>query len=109
MKIVAKKIIIYSMLGLMQIGVFSSVAAAAPVSLHNSDPQQIVQLNRHDRHDNDRQHDERIRREREQHEREMRRRHNERQRHKDKHDDHKVRDIAAILLGIAILSGASDN
>jgi len=104
MKIVAKKVIIYSMLGLMQIGMFSSVAAAAPVSLHNSDPQQIVQLDRHDRHDNDR-----IRREREQHEREMRRRHNERQRHKDKHDDHKVRDIAAILLGIAILSGASDN
>ena len=104
MKIVAKKVIIYSMLGLIQIGMFSSVAAAAPVSLHNSDPQQIVQLDRHDRHDNDR-----IRREREQHEREMRRRHNERQRHKDKHDDHKVRDIAAILLGIAILSGASDN
>ena len=117
MKIVGKKVIIYSMLGIMQVGMCSSVAAAAPGPLHNSGPQQIVQLDRHDHHDNGRrEHDERMRRENERHEREMRRRHHEserewraRQRHEDERHDNKVRDIAAILIGIAIIAGASDN
>ncbi|WP_094603590.1 hypothetical protein SPSIL_054370 [Sporomusa silvacetica DSM 10669] len=120
MKIVSKKVIIYSMLGIMQVGMVSSVAAAAPGPLLNSDSQQIVQLDRYDRHyDRDnarrRHHDERMRRENERHEREMRRRHHEserawreRQRREDEHHDRALRDIAAILIGIAIGSASND-
>jgi hypothetical protein len=120
MKIVAKKVVIYSMLGLMQVGMFSSVAAAAPGPLHNDNSQRIAYLDRDDRHDrdNDRKHkhDERKRQENERHEREMKRRPHEsnrewreRQEHeKDRHDK-ALREIAAFLIGIAIGSGSSDN
>jgi hypothetical protein len=123
MKIVAKKVIIYSMLGLMQVGMFSSVAAAAPGPLHN-EVQRIAYLDRDDRHDRDqnrdgdrkRNHDERKRQENERHEQEMKRRPHEsdrewreRQEHeKDRHDK-ALREIAALLIGIAIGSGSSDN
>ncbi|TWH46264.1 hypothetical protein [Sporomusa sp. KB1] len=123
MKIVSKKIVIYSMLGIMQVGMVSSVAAAAPGPLLNGDSQQIVQLDRFDRHDRRynrddarrRQHDERMRRENERHEREMRRRHHEserawrerQRRENDRHDRH-LRDIAAFLIGIAVGSASND-
>jgi len=120
MKIVAKKVIIYSMLGLMQVGMLSSVAAAAPGPLHNSSSQQIVQLDRHDGHDNRdndrrRQHDERMRQENQRHEREMRRHPNEgrrawrerQERERDRHD-RELRDIGALLLGIVIGSASND-
>lgn len=118
MKIVAKKVIIYSMLGLMQVGMFSSVAAAAPGPVHNDSSQRIAYLDRDDRHDRDddqrRKHDERKREENERHEREMKRRPHEsdrewreRQEHeKDRHDK-ALREIAALLIGIAI--GSSNN
>lgn len=121
MKSVAKKVIIYSMLGIMQVGMVSSVAAAAPGPLQNSG---IVQLDHHDYHghrdhrdhrDDDRRHDERMRQENERHEREMRRRHyeserewRERQRHEDDRHDRELRDIAAILIGIVIGSASND-
>lgn len=114
MKNIGKKAIIYSMLGLMQVGMFSSVAAAAPGPMHDNGTQRIEYLNHHDRHDHRdeerrRKHDERMRRENERHEREMRRRHHEserewherQERERERHD-REVRDIAAILIGIAI-------
>lgn len=125
MKIVGKKVIIYSMLGLMQVAMFSSVAAAAPGLIHNNGAQGIAYLDRDDRHDRDndekrkheerkRKHDERKREENERHEREMKRRPHEserewhvRQERENERHDHALREIAAILIGIAIGSGSS--
>jgi hypothetical protein len=120
MKLVAKKVVIYSMLGLMQVGMFSSVAAAAPGPLHNNGSGRIAFLDRDDRrdHDNDRQrrYEERKREENERHEREMRRRSHEserewRERQARENDRHNqaLHEIAALLIGIAIGSGSSDN
>lgn len=107
-----KKTIVYSMVGIMQVGLFAVVAEASP--LYNDGSQQIIQLDRHDRHgysDHERRrlHDERMRRENERHEREMRRRHHEserewrhRQRHENERHERALRDIAAILIGIVI-------
>ena len=92
MNCMLKKAIIYSMLGLMQVGMFSSVAAAAPGSLYNDDSQQISYLSRghgpdrdhrrgpgrDDRRDHDRR--ERERREQERREHERRRIHDDRKR-----------------------------
>jgi len=118
MKIIGKRAIVYSMLGLLQVGMFSSVAAAAPGPLHNDGSQRIAYLDRDDRRDDDRQHDhdERKRQENERHEREMKRRPHEgerewrerQEREKDRHDQN-LRQIAALLIGIAIGAGSSDN
>ncbi|SDF52522.1 hypothetical protein [Sporomusa acidovorans] len=117
MKLVGKKAIIYSMLGLMQVGMFSSVAAAAPGPLHNDGSQRIAYLDRDDRHDNDRRrdHDERMRKENERHEREMKRRSHEserewreRQERENERHDRELREIAALLIGIAIGSGSNN-
>ncbi len=113
MKSVIKKIAIYSMVGIMQVGFGTSIIEASP--LHNDDSQRIVQLD--DRgHDNDRQrkHDERQREENERHEREMQRHpheserdwHDRQERENKRHND-ALREIAALLIGIAI--GSSDN
>ncbi|TWH48471.1 hypothetical protein [Sporomusa sp. KB1] len=118
MKIIGKKVIIYSMLGLLQVGMLSSVAAAASGPLHNDGSQRIAYLDRDDRRDDDRQrqHDERKRQENERHEREMKRRPHEgerewrerQEREKDRHD-RALRSVAALLIGIAIGSGSSGN
>ncbi|QDR79591.1 hypothetical protein [Sporomusa termitida] len=121
MKMAMKKIIVYSMLGLLQVGMFSSVAAAAPGSLHNNGSQRIANLDRNDHdhkrnEDRRRNHDERKRQEKERHEREMKRRPHEsnrewkerQEREKDRHDK-ALREIAALLIGIAIGSGSSNN
>lgn len=110
------------MLGLMQVGMLSSVAAAAPGPLHNDGSQRVVYLDRsdnhHDNRDHDRkhQHDERQRQENERHEREMRRRSHEserewreRQERETERHDEALREIAALLIGIAIGSGSTDN
>jgi hypothetical protein len=65
MRSIAKKIMIYSMVGLMQVGLGTAVVAASP--LYNDGPQQIVQLDRQG------DHDQRQREENQRHEREMRR------------------------------------
>lgn len=120
MKIAMKKLVVYSMLGLLQVGMFSSVAAAAPGPLHNNGSQRIAHLDRND-HDHKREqerrreHDERKRQENERHEREMKRRPHEshrewkerQEREKERHDK-ALREIAALLIGIAIGS-ASNN
>ncbi len=117
MKNIGKKVIIYSMLGLLQVGMFSSVAAAASGPLHNDGFQRIAYLDRNDRHDDDRQRqqDERKRQENERHEREMKRRPHEgerewrerQERERDRHD-RELREIGALLLGIVIGSASND-
>ncbi|SCM81715.1 conserved exported hypothetical protein [uncultured Sporomusa sp.] len=103
MNCMLKKTIIYSMLGLMQVGMFSSVAAAAPVSLYNDNSQQISYLSRghgpdrdhrrgpgrDDRRDHDRR--ERERREQERREQERRRIHNERKRIENERHEREMR------------------
>lgn len=106
------------MLGLMQVGMFSSVAAAAPSPLHNNGSQRLAYLDRDDRHDpgdQKRKHDERQREEKERHEREMKRRPHEserewreRQERENKRHDQALREIAALLIGIAIGSGSNN-
>lgn len=115
MNSLVKKTIIYSMVGIMQSGLFAVVAEASPF---NAGEQQIVQLDRDDWHHEERRrdHDERLRRENERHEREMRRRHHEREREwherqereRERHD-HELSEIAALLIGIAIGSSSSNN
>lgn len=117
MNFIGKKVIVYSMLGLLQAGMFSSIAAPAPAPLH-IDSSRITYLDRDDRRDDDRRrdHDDRMRKEKERHEREMKRRphENEREwrerqeREKERHDQ-SLREIATLLIGIAIGSGSSNN
>lgn len=100
------------MVGLIQAGIFSSVAAAAPLPMPNNNFERIVFLDHHDRHWEEkrrREHDKRMRLEHERHEREMRRRHHEserewreRQRLEEERHDRELRDIAAIIIGIVI-------
>jgi hypothetical protein len=114
MNSLTKKIAIYSLTGIMQVGFGAAVIEASP--LHNDVPQQIVQLDNRHHHDNGRhrEHAERQRRENERHEREMRRRHNEsvrewhhRQEIERHRHDNAMREIAAFLIGIAV--GSSNN
>ncbi len=117
MNSIVKKIIIFSLAGIMQVGFSASIIEASP--LHNDSHQRIVQMedgdHDHDRdHDRQREHDERMRQENERHEREMRRRphesegewHERQEREKQHHEDN-LREIAALLIGIAI--GSSSN
>ncbi|HEY3423217.1 MAG TPA: hypothetical protein VGL27_00360 [Negativicutes bacterium] len=95
-----KKITIFSLVGMMQIGISASVIEASP--LHNEGSQRIVQLD-------DRDHDDRQRQENERHEREMRRHdhesdrdwHDRQEREKQRHDN-TMNEIAAGLVGILI-------
>jgi vacuolar-type H+-ATPase subunit I/STV1 len=116
MKNIVKKVAIFSMVGMMQIGFGASVIEASP--LHNDGPQRIVQLDDRDHHDDERQrdhdrrqrdHDRRQREENERHEREMQRRHHEserewherQEREKQRHDN-TMHEIEAGLIGILI-------
>lgn len=119
MKHLAKKTVIYTLVAILQSGMFAAVAEAAP---NYNSPQQIVELGRRDHHnyrdhreyERRREHDRRMRLERERHEREMRRRHHEserewhwrRERERERHD-REMRDIAAILIGIVIGSASN--
>lgn len=104
----APRIIIYAMLALMQIGLFTPAgAAAAPV---NTASTRIIQLDAHGRDpDRQREHDRRKREEEERHKREMQRRPNEgekawrerQKREKERHNQ-SLREIAAFLVGAAI-------
>ncbi len=121
MKNIVKKVAIYSMVGIMQVGFGASVIEASP--LHNIGSQQIVQLDNRNHHDSERErernerrreHDRRQREENQRHEREMRRhRHEserewrERQERENRRHNDALRDIAAFLIGIAI--GSSNN
>jgi hypothetical protein len=111
MKNLTKKIMIFSMVGMMQIGFGAAVLEASP--LHNNNSNRVIQFD--DRHDQDGprdrhdDHDERLRRENERHENEMKRRHHEsdrewherQERERQQHDDN-LREIGALLIGIVI-------
>jgi hypothetical protein len=109
MKSLAKKIMIYSLAGIMQVGLGATVVAAS--SLHIDDSQRIVQLDSGDYPDNDRQRErvERRRQENERHEREMRRRDHEserewheRQREENERHDNTMNEIAAGVFGFIL-------
>jgi len=109
MNSVTKKIMVYSLIGAMQVGFGATVIEASP--LHNNGQQRFVQLDDRNDHDNGRrrQHDERKQQENERHEREMQRRRgeserdwHERQRHERERHENALREIAALLIGIAI-------
>ncbi len=102
MKNLTKKIMIYSIVGLMQVGLGTTVIEASP--LYNNGSQRIVQLdNRH----HDRQ--QRQREENRRHEREMRRHHNEgerewhdRQYRENRRHDDTMNQIAAGVVGFLL-------
>ncbi len=103
MKNTVKKIMIYAMVGLMQVGLGTAVAAASP--LYNDGSPRLVQLD--DRHDRERQENER-------HEREMRRRDHEserewheRQRQENERHNNTMNEIAAGVVGF--LLGSATN
>jgi flagellar biosynthesis GTPase FlhF len=111
MKNIVKKIMVYSLAGIMQVGLGSAVVAASP--LYNDSPQRIVQLDDrydHDRHDEERHRQvERRREENERHEREMRRRNHEserewheRQRQENERHDNTIHEIEAGILGFIL-------
>ena len=127
MKTIAKKTIIYSMVGIMQIGLVATVAEAA--TINNGSPSRVVLLDsHHDRdrdgdkdrdHDRDRErqreHDRRMKAEKERHDREMRRHHgegerewHERQERERERHDREMREIAALLIGVAIGKASND-
>ena len=87
MNILVKKTIVYSLAGIMQFGLFATVAEAS--ALYNTDSQRIVQLDRHDHRDRDRY--ERDRHERERYERERRREQNERLRRENERHEHEMK------------------
>ncbi|CUH97826.1 putative secreted protein [Propionispora sp. 2/2-37] len=87
MNSLAKKVMIYSMVGIMQIGLGASVAAASPAPDYSPVPQRYGAPH-HDRHDIERERHERERIENERHEREMRRRPNENRRDWEKRKKH---------------------
>ncbi len=102
MKNLTKKIMIFSMVGMMQVGFGAAVLEASP--LHTENSNRVVQLD--NRHDNgnwrQREHDERLRRENERHKHEMERRKHEsrrewreRQERERQHHEDNLREIAA--------------
>ncbi len=104
---------IYSLAGVMQVGLGATAMAASPV--HIDDSQRFVQLDNR-QHDSDRQreHDERLRQENERHEKEMQRRDHEserewheRQERENQRHENELHDIAAFLLGAAIGSASN--
>jgi hypothetical protein len=111
MKNLTKKIMIFSMVGMMQIGFGAAVLEASP--LHNDGSHRFVQFDdRHDEHDRDywqHEHDERLHKENERYRHEMARRHHEnrwewherQERERQQHEDN-LRGIEALLIGIAI-------
>lgn len=88
MNSVAKKVMIYSMAGILQLGFGASVVAASPAPDFSPVPQSYDGWHNRDRHDMERERHERERIENERHEREMRRRPNENRRDWEKRKKH---------------------
>ncbi len=112
MNSMTKKLMIYSLAGIMQVGLGATVVAASP--LDSDSPQRIVQLDNRHGNDKQRQHDERQRQENERHQREMRRRDHEsdrdwheRQRQENERHDNTMNEIAAGVVGF-ILGSATN-
>ena len=104
MKNLAKKIMIYSMVGMMQLGIGATIGATAiEASALDNGGSQIVQLDRQG------DHDQRQREENRRHEREMRRHHhesdrdwNDRQYRENQQHDNTMNEIAAGVVGFVI-------
>jgi hypothetical protein len=105
---IAKKIMIYSLAGIIQVSFGITFIEASP--LYNDSPQKLVQLD-DGYHENDRQreHTKQLREENERHEREMRRRdhesdrdYHERQKRENKRHEDALHDIEIILIGFKI-------
>lgn len=114
MKNIAKKMVIYTMVGMLQIGFGAAVTEAS--ALHTgyapSPMQERENKPQHDRHEQER--GERRRQENERHEREMKRRPHEseqewhkRQKIETERHDKALREIAALVIGIAIGSATN--
>lgn len=100
MKSIAKKIVIYSMIGIMQVGLGASVIEASPRH-HN---------NHHEQRYEDRQH--RIQEENRRHEREMMRRAHEDERHwRERQDREKAHheEVMRTIGGLALLYILTNN
>lgn len=110
MRNIAKKTIIYSLVGIMQIGFAVAVTEASPLHTANWQ-QQTIRMDRPHGGDSDRQreHDRREREENDRHEREMKRRphesdrewHERQEREKERHEQ-ALREIAAFLIGVVV-------
>ena len=101
MKIVARKIIIYSMLGLMQVGMLSSVAAASP---RQGEPPRFEQRyehrDDHQQRDLEKEKQQRLHEENKRHEQEMKRhpfeskkQWHERQKHENERHERAIHEI----------------
>ncbi|SEP06180.1 hypothetical protein [Propionispora vibrioides] len=110
MRNMVKKTIIYSLVGIMQLGFGLTVTEASPLHTGNWQPQTIRMDRPHDGDsDRQREHDRREREENERHEREMKRRphesdrewHERQEREKQRHDQ-ALHEIAAFLIGVVV-------
>ncbi len=111
MRSLTERIMIYSMVGMMQLGLGATVGATViEASAFNNDGSQIVQLDSGDYPDNQQNnHDQRQRQENDRHQREMRRRdhesdrdwHNRQARENQQHDN-TMNEIGAGLLGFVV-------
>lgn len=105
MKSIVKKIVVFSMIGVMQVGIGAATIEASP--RHHDNPNERYER-RH--HDNDRE--QRLREEKARHEREMQRRHYEsereykerQEREKDHHEE-----IMRTIGGLALLAMILNN
>ena len=105
MKNLTKKIMIYSMVGIMQVGLGATVIEASPLYNDNDGSQQIVQLDRGYHHDREeRRHQENRRHEREMHRhyRENDRDWNDRQWRENQRHDNTMNEIAAGVVGFIL-------
>jgi hypothetical protein len=109
MRNLTKKIMIYSMVGMMQLGLGATVGATViEASPFHNDGSQIVQLS-YDHNDRQYRHDERQRHENYRHEREMRRRDhesrrdwNDRQWRENQRHDNTMNEIEAGMIGFIL-------
>lgn len=99
---IMKKVTVFSMIGLMQVGLGVSVIEAAPFQPGSH---RLEQQQRDDRHRQEQERNHRIKAENERHEREMKRRpheskkdwHERQKKEKERHQN-AIRDIAALLI-----------
>jgi len=111
MKNIVKKIVVFSMVGVLQIGFGASVIEASPLHIGSENMQQLDDRHDRDRGRYEREHNrhERERIENERHERAMRRHHDEsyrewreRQRHEDRRHEENLRRIAHDILDLIL-------
>jgi hypothetical protein len=98
MKNITKKLMIYSMVGMMQMGLGAAAIEASP--LHTDGSPKIVQLD--DRHDRERHENERHQREMRRHDHESDRDWHDRQERENQQHDNTMNEIAAGVVGFVL-------